>query len=464
MSRFATHRAIILLSTISILAACDDAKDSGTDTDGTSGEQYQGSIEDQGTQRSRSAGSVDLSSATMVQAWTVTDDGESEMAGESELDVSGSFSIQTSADAEDSDLSVIHALDASGTIIASAIVEEAGTDADSVFNTRIDVESTIEAWAFLDRVEAEGDAAAANYADIRSRIDAGLAASVYLATGEGDGAMAALNASLSAAASAALQSHQDSGFDGDQSDLYTIMAAASQSLDASISASGSPEDIEAAYADFFASVDAALDAEGIDAEDRYSAEAAAALAFELALSSMIESGSDVEDSGGQASSALLADAAADLITSLAADDEMDAASGDLLVEAAAELVASMDSAASEEDAEAAWAQYTDEVMVGIESMLHLEGSDKDKDGDLLDDLFGGELGDVFAALVIELETIFAGTIDGGEGSADDAVALMTWLEASIHAAVAVSAEGSTDGEIALMSEVMFSTAGSYILR
>ena len=178
MTNVKTPMSILLLSSIGLLAACDDTKsdDYRPTPDNPQTQTYRGQAASSGTQYVRADGSADLSSAAMVEVWSMSDSGETTYMGEGSIEADGTFEVTIEDDSDSDSYAILHAVDASGELIASAVVE--GTDASDEFMSRIDVESTVEAWAFLDRVEDEGDADSTNYVDIRSRVDASLALSL----------------------------------------------------------------------------------------------------------------------------------------------------------------------------------------------------------------------------------------------------------------------------------------------
>ena len=296
--RFNTYLTAILISTSSLLFACDtkDGVDNNDDpiNDTTPGDtnpgdddddddtnpgdpqtqSYSGYLASTGTQNARASGSVDLSSATMIEIWSYSDSGEATHVGEGSVEADGSFEVEVETDDEtdsDDDYTILHALDADGSVVASALLEGmSDTDSDELMS-RLDVESTIETWAFIERTEDEGDADSANYSDIRSRIDSALAVEVYEAfmssDDEGEDAMSALTAALEAALEAEILSYNDSGWSGDSADMYGLESSISQSLTATLSSTSA--DADDAYATFFADLQAALEAEGMTSAVSY---------------------------------------------------------------------------------------------------------------------------------------------------------------------------------------------------
>lgn len=121
---------------------------------------------------------AELSTATSVRGCTVDDEGnvQPDEGAESELDASGEFSLDVSADNE---LYVIEALDSDGEVVGMAVLESTGSADSSVTTTPIDEESTVEASTFIRVISETNNKYGWSYADIRERIGAELSAAVY---------------------------------------------------------------------------------------------------------------------------------------------------------------------------------------------------------------------------------------------------------------------------------------------
>ncbi len=276
-----------MIGLMSVLVACN-----GGDTNNGTGD------ETPTTNPKRSAslsGMVQAESQTAVEvkSYRVDKDGMQSEVDSAEVNADGSFTVEIDTVTNDGDRSdtndfaLLKGFDAQGELVGAVLVEETGSEDETLQTTPMDAESTVEAMAWLQLVREGGRYDAANYADIRSRVDADVAVSVYSETPDweaGSSEMDSLSAALNAALQTELAAMKERGEDTTADDAYFSEKQASLDLSAALYAvaesGGDAEDVERAEADFMAELSSVLESDyNMDSEDRSEVFAQSSLAL-----------------------------------------------------------------------------------------------------------------------------------------------------------------------------------------
>jgi len=329
----------VLLAVALVGSACTPEPD-GSGGDAT----VRGRVtDDGGNQYTRVGGTGSIETATTVAAYTVADDGSLHAIGAGSVDADGSFAIDVSSGEE---AVIVQALSAEGDVVASAVLESTGEPGDTVTCTPMDTESSVEAEVLLDMIASAGSAEAVNPIDVRLRVDADTAVAVraaYEDGGEsaGDTAIEGLADATLAAQATQLAAWSEMGFETTQQAMFELQMEASQALSEDLY---DEHDAEAAWAEFVASISAAVEGEGLSQPEQAECESQAGLAYRLVVDARLDGtlAWEATHSAAQTEAAVEAQA----IAALFAAADASSATQDEAEQAGADLVTSVHAAAS----------------------------------------------------------------------------------------------------------------------
>ena len=368
-----------------------------------------------GAQTRSFGGEGTVSAATRVEASAIASDGSLALLADAELQADGSYTLEVPASR---DRLFLAAVDGSGEVLASAILERSAPPGERAEATPMDSESSLEAEVLVQMI-AEGTAPAeANYADLRARITTEMAIAVRIAEARGEDTSVAVRAmaeATMAAQRAEIEAYANMGITVTQAELYQAELSASQSLSAALHAGS---DGESAYAAFLAEIEAAAESQGADDEGRARSEGCASLAFRATIEARLSAEAD----GAIAESALLSAAALEARAQAQATEAILTAGGEVMSmgqDAAAELRAEVRGSANAAAAASAYAAFAASVR-----------GDADVSGSVLGSYVGLDL------------TTEAAVSAAVSASAEAAASLDTSLQAAIDASL--SASGSID--------------------
>lgn len=407
-----------------MLVACGDG---GADPDCTSdpsaevcsGRSYvQGRVTDgSGHQTRRIGGEGTVSAVSMVTASTVLPNGSLATVAEADVAADGSYLIDVPANRE---ALVMSAVDASGDVIASAVLERSAPEDGTTDCTPMNSESSLEAEVFT-RMITRG-AADANYADVRARIDQETAATLRGAEADGENVETHIDAladAMIAAQSAEIASYADAGITVTQAQLWEAEMEASQTLSSDLHARANGSE---AYAAFLASLDAVIETRGATAEDRARAETSASTAFRATLEATVNVDADpTVDAAIRSAAALEARAQADATAAILSAGSASGEAMDAGADAATALRADVRTAADAADA----ARAFDVFSASLRGATSVEGS--------------------VLGRYLELDATTSAAVEATLSASAEATEA---LDASIGAAIdgAVDASGQVDAE------------------
>ena len=312
------HAYLLTILICLALAGCADPMGGGCDEDPSAAEcqgtsTANGRVTDADGAQTRSfGGEGTASAATQVQASAIASDGSLELLAEADVQADGSYAIEVPSSR---DRLFLAAVDGSGEVLASAILERSAPPGESTDVTPMDSESSLEAEVLVPTIAAQ-----------RAEIEA----------------------------------YARMGITVTQAELYQAELSASQSLSAALHAGA---DGESAYADFLAMIEAAAEAEGADEEGRARSEGCASLAFRATIEARLSAEAD----GAIAEAALLSAASLEARAQAEATRailEAGAAGGEVMemgTDAAAELRAEVRGSADAAAAASAYAAFAASV-------------------------------------------------------------------------------------------------------
>ena len=262
-------------------------------------------------------GSGSASAAVKVRVSAIKADGTLSVMAEAQVKVDGRYEIAVPAGQK---RLICESLDASGNVVASAIVESTGSAGQTVTVTPLDTESSVEA-AVLTKMAASGVALAeCNAIDLRERINLNVAVAVKAAA-DAEAKIKALAEATAAAQRAKVMAYASAGVNTSQSALFDAQLAAALKLNAALDASASVTTADKAYADFDADLNAMV--KTLDASDKKHAraEACASVAFRATVQARLQAGGTVDvvaDAAVRSAAALEARAAATAVEAILA--------------------------------------------------------------------------------------------------------------------------------------------------
>lgn len=266
---------------------------------GTTGDManLQGRISEGGGSQSQSlkilsgsfGGAGSVTAAVKVRVGKLKVDGSLEVVAEAAVQSGGRYSIAVPPGQK---RLIIQCLDASGSVLASAIVEASGGVGETVTVTPMDTESSVEA-AVLARMAANGVAIdEIDPIDLRSHISVGVAAAVKAAA-DVDVKVKALAEAVTAAQSAKVKAYASVGINTSVSALFDAELAAAKKLNAALDASASASlSADQAYASFYGDLSAGLLALDTSAKKHARAASIASVAFRSVVKARLSASGD----------------------------------------------------------------------------------------------------------------------------------------------------------------------------
>lgn len=315
--------------------------------------------EETGYQPQSLGGTGSVKASTHVQVGPLQADGSIHVVASAQLSTDGKYTV----DKVPVGLKklIVQALDASGNVTSSAILEASGSASGEVVTaTPMDSESSVEAQVMAQMV-ASGHVSLdeANAVDVRARINANMAAAVKAAVDAGADVnvlVSGLAEAVAAAQRTQLKAYASLGVQVTGAQLFGAQMSASVKLSAALDAG---TDAKQAYADFFAGLDAGAATLGLDAKQNARAESCASAAMRATVRARLGvSASAVADASARAAGSLEARTSliathAILAAGLAAQTIVDAATN-----AGNTLRASISSAADATAEVAAYVAFT----------------------------------------------------------------------------------------------------------
>ncbi|QRK11963.1 hypothetical protein JQX13_19035 [Archangium violaceum] len=270
----------------------------------------------------RLGGSGTVAAATQVRASTVGQDGKLTVVAEGELEAQGRYTLDVPAGEE---RLVLEAVDASGQVVASALLEATAEGQDAVAPP-MDGESSLEAEVFL-QMAADARAETVDMVDVRARINANMAAAARQQSSTSEdfrSRVKALADAVRAAQQAELEMYAKAGVQTSQSALFQQELAAAAALNVALDAGSS---VEQAYDTFHAELRAAAERLGAKVEEQAQAERAASASFRATVKARLsaEDAQPLVDAALRASAGLEARASGAALSAIlaaanAADD------------------------------------------------------------------------------------------------------------------------------------------------
>jgi hypothetical protein len=220
-------------------------------------------------------GSGTVAATTQVRASTVGPDGTLTVVAESKLEAQGRYTLDVPAGEEHL---VLQAVDASGQVVASALLEATAEGQDAVAPP-MDGESSLESEVFLQMMVDKPRAETVDMVDVRARINASMAAAARQGASTNEAfrsRVKALADAVRAAQQAELEMYAKAGVQTTQTALFEKELAAAAALNVALDAGGSAEQ---AYDTFHAELRAAAEGLGAKAEQQAQGERAAGASF-----------------------------------------------------------------------------------------------------------------------------------------------------------------------------------------
>jgi hypothetical protein len=220
-------------------------------------------------------GSGTVTAATQVRAKAMGSDGKLTVVAEARLEAQGRYTLDVPAGEE---RLVLEAVDASGQVVASALLEAAAEGKDAVAPP-MDSESSLEAEVFLQMMADKSQAEAVDMVDVRARINANMAAAARQGASTNEAfrsRVKALADAVRAAQQAELEMYAEAGVQTSQTALFEQELAAAAALNVALDAGGSAEQ---AYDTFHAELRAAAERLGAKVEQQAQSERAASASF-----------------------------------------------------------------------------------------------------------------------------------------------------------------------------------------
>jgi hypothetical protein len=235
-------------------------------------------------------GSGSVSAASKVQVNSVGANGALTLVAEAEISAQGSYTVDVPAGEE---RLVIQAVDDSGAVVASALLDASGEAGETTPAPPMDSESSLEAEVFVQMVAQGAQAAQTDTVDLRARINAKMAAAAQQGASTREAVQArvkVLAESIRAAQEAEIRAYAKAGVQTSQSALFDAELEASAKLNAALDAGTAAE---GAYQEFYVSLAAAAEKLGAKAQEQAQAESSASVAFRATAKARL-SGQDVQ--------------------------------------------------------------------------------------------------------------------------------------------------------------------------
>lgn len=279
----------------------------GGGTSGSTGATVQGRISDGSGSQTQSlrilsnklGGAGSVASAATVRVSQLAADGSLMAVGQGMVQ-SGRYTVSVPPSLQ---RLVVDGLDASGNVVASAIVEASGAVGTTVTVAPIDTESSVEA-AVMAKMAASGVALdEINVVDLRDRITSSVATAVQSAT-DADNKIKALAEAIAAAQVAKVKGYGAQGITTTQAALFNAELAAAQKLDTALdAAAGAQASVDQAYATFHSDLMASVMALDASVKKHARAEAEASVAFRTVVKARLAAAGDAVADAAQRAAA-----------------------------------------------------------------------------------------------------------------------------------------------------------------
>lgn len=352
MKPMCTRSALLGPLVALMLTACggeDSVQVKGRVTD-TAGQQQQGL----GEGAPALGGEGTVAAATKVRASSVGSGGQLSVLAEAGLEANGGYTLKLPPGSE---RVVLEAVDGSGTVVASALLDATVEGEDTRTAPPMSSESSLEAEVFVRMVRDGASVQSVDTVDLRSRLTVELARSVVAeADADAEKSVGALAAAVRAAQEAEVKAYAEAGTTTSQEQLFRASLKASATLDAALDAGTRPA--KDAYADFHAALRAATPE--LDEKEEAAAERAASASFRVTVEGRLSTsrGASTADAAVRAAASLEAYAAEAAVEAIlrganAADTTLAKARA-----AASGLHTNLTTAANADAAAQAWAAYS----------------------------------------------------------------------------------------------------------
>jgi hypothetical protein len=254
-----------------------------------------------------------VAAATQVRASTVGQDGKLTVVAEGELEAQGRYTLDVPAGEE---RLVLQAVDASGQVVASALLESTG-EAESAVAPPMDGESSLEAEVFV-RMMADAQGQAVDMVDVRARINANMATAARQGASTSEAfreRVRSLADAVRAAQQTELEMYAKAGVQTSQTALFQQELAAAAALNVALDAGGSAEQ---AYEKFHADLRAAAERVGAKVEQQAQGERAASASFRAMVKARLsaQDAQPLVDAALRASAGLEARASGEALTAI----------------------------------------------------------------------------------------------------------------------------------------------------
>ena len=243
-----------------------------TDADGTQGQAA-------GLRAMELGGSGSVAATARVRASTVGSGGTLTTVAEAQVEAQGRYTLEVPTGEE---RLVLQALNASGQVLVSALLDTAG-EADSTTAPPMDGESTLEAEVFTQMVADGASATSVDTVDVRARINTQMAVAARQGASSTDALRArvkALAEAVRAAQQSELEMYARAGVQTTQDKLFQQELAASAALNVALDAGGASAE---AYETFLGGLAAAAEQQGAQAPQQAQGERAAGASFRATL-------------------------------------------------------------------------------------------------------------------------------------------------------------------------------------
>ena len=220
-------------------------------------------------------GSGTVSATTQVRASSVGPDGKTTVLAEGTLEARGYYTLDVPAGEE---RLVLEAVDASGQVVASALLE-ATAEGKDVVAAPMDSETSLEAEVFLQMMADKSQAESVDMVDVRARITAHMAAAARQGASTSEAfrsRVKALADAVRAAQQAELEMYAKAGVQTSQTALFEQELTAAAALSAGLEGGGPVNEL---YDAFHAELRAAAERLGAKVEQQAQAERAASASF-----------------------------------------------------------------------------------------------------------------------------------------------------------------------------------------
>lgn len=309
MRNTSPHHSFVL--TALLLAGCGGGLSSSTSSSVQGRTSDELGAQRQGLGGDSFGGSGSANATTTVRVSRIAQDGTLQTVGEAKVSAGGEYEVELSALKEIK--LIAQAIDASGKVRGSVIIEASGAQGETVVASPIDTESSVEAEVLQKMVSQGVTLSEANAIDLRARINAQMAEAVK-ASSDAAARIKALAEAVASAQRAQVEAHGAAGVPVSQAALFDLQLDAAAKLNEALDAAPDKAAKERAYEDFVAQVQAKTRERAGNAKTAAQGERAASIAFRATVKARLQASSaqaldPVADAAGRQAAALEARAA-----------------------------------------------------------------------------------------------------------------------------------------------------------